>query len=154
MAGSDCFVPAPNDEDTDPCPPWFIQQEIAGDTTTAECSCGPPTHGVICDAETCSTSLHTQYYTTYNPVTRTQVVGFCYIEIYQKYIIDLPSNVSELNDFMCGHFNSLFLASASQQQLWVQIIQKVLITFYGVWNLDFFYSVIPPFCLSCWILLH
>ena len=32
--GSDqehCFVPAPSDEDTDPCPPWFIRQEIAGD---------------------------------------------------------------------------------------------------------------------------
>ena len=31
-AGSDqqyCFVPAPSDEDTDPCPPWFIPQEIA-----------------------------------------------------------------------------------------------------------------------------
>ena len=38
-----CSVPAPNDEDTDPCPPWFIQHEIAGDNTTVECSCGPPT---------------------------------------------------------------------------------------------------------------
>ena len=223
-----CSVPAPSDEDTDPCPPWFIQQEIAGDNTTVQCSCGPPTIGVICDAETCSTSLHTQYYMTYNPVTRTQVVGFCYIEINQEKIIALPSNVSELNDFMCGHFNRegqlcgdckkgygpalftnyecakcstknygwalyllfefllitvfylvivifqvsatsgplnvfifsaqvityvmnkynlLFFASASQH-LWVQIMQYILITFYGVWNLDFFHSVIPPFCLS------
>ena len=52
VAGSDqehCSVPAPNDEDTDPCPPWFIQQEIADDNTTVQCSCGTPTHGVVCD---------------------------------------------------------------------------------------------------------
>jgi len=47
VAGSDCPVPAPiNDEDTDPCPPWFIQKEIAGDTTTVECLCGPQTNDV------------------------------------------------------------------------------------------------------------
>ena len=58
VAGSDqqhCSVPAPNDEDTDPCPPWFIQKEIAGDNTTVECSCGPPIIGVICDTKTCNT---------------------------------------------------------------------------------------------------
>ena len=232
VAGSDqehCSVPAPIDEDTDPCPPWFIQQEIAGDNTTVECSCGPPTHGVICDPKTCNTSLQVQYCMTYDGVTRTQVVGFCLFESMLKKIITLPSNVIDLNAFMCGQFNrdgqlcgecekgygpalltnyecamrstksyswamyllfefllitvfylvivtfqvsatsgplnvfifsaqviayimnkynSLFLASASQQQLWVQIIQYLLITFYGVWNLDFFHSVIPPFCLS------
>ena len=50
VAGCDqehCSVPAHNDEDTDPCPPWFIQQEMGGNNTTVECSCGPQTNGVI-----------------------------------------------------------------------------------------------------------
>ena len=37
--------------------------------------------------------------------------------------------------------DSLFYAYASQS--WFQVMQKILITFYSVWNLDFFYSVIP-----------
>ena len=95
-----CSVPAPSDEDTDPCPPWFIQHEIAGDNTTVECSCGPPTHGVICDPKTYNTSLQIQYCMSYNPVTRAQVVGFCLFESMLERIIALPSNVSELNDFV------------------------------------------------------
>ena len=230
VAGSDqqhCSIPAPNDEDTDPCPPWFIPQEIAGDNTTVECSCGPQTHGVICDPKTCNTSLHIQYCMSYNPVTRTQVVGFCLFESMLERIIDLPPNVSEMNDFMCGHFNregqlcgtckkgygpalftdyecaecstknydwalyllleflpitvfylvivtfqisatsgplNVFIFSAQvvastmnasnsfsnayATQSWFQILQKIIITFYDVWNLDFLHSVIPPFCLS------
>ena len=222
-----CSIPAPNDEDTDPCPPWFIPQEIAGDNTTVECSCGPQTHGVICDPKTCNTSLHIQYCMSYNPVTRTQVVGFCLFESMLERIIDLPPNVSEMNDFMCGHFNregqlcgtckkgygpalftdyecaecstknydwalyllleflpitvfylvivtfqisatsgplNVFIFSAQvvastmnasnsfsnayATQSWFQILQKIIITFYDVWNLDFLHSVIPPFCLS------
>ena len=49
MAGSDqqhCSIPAPNDEDAYPCPPWFIKQEIAGDNTTVECLCAPQTNDV------------------------------------------------------------------------------------------------------------
>ena len=42
--------------------------------------------------------------------------------------------------------NSLFIAYASQS--WFQVMQKILLIFYSVWNLDFFHSVIPPFCLS------
>ena len=230
VAGSDqehCSVPAPNDEDTDPCPPWFIQHKIAGDNTTVECSCGPPTIRVICDPKTCNTSLQIQYCMTYDPVTRAKVVAYCPFESKQEKIIALPPNISELNDFMCGDFNrgghlcgtckkgygpalftnyecaecstksygwalylllellpitvfylvivifqvsatsgplnvfifsaqiiayilnynnSLFNAYGSQS--WFQVTLKILITFYGFWNLDFFYSVIPPFCLS------
>ena len=233
VAGSDqqhCSVPAPSDEDTDPCPPWFIKQEIAGDNTTVQCSCGPSTIGVICDPKTCNTSLQVQYCMTYDPVARNQVVGFCLFESMLKKIITLPPNVSELNDLMCGQFNregqlcgdckkgygpalltnyecakcstknygwalyllleflpitvfylvivifqvsatsgplngfifsaqviasvlnnynSLLVATAAKKQhSWFQILQNILITFYGVWNLDFFCSVIPPFCLS------
>ena len=233
VAGNDqehCSVPAPSDEDTDPCPPWFIQHEIAGDNTTVECSCGLPTIGVICDPKTCNTSLQIQHCLSYNPVTRAQVVGFCIFESIPEKIISLPPNISELNDFMCGHFNregqlcgtcikgygpalftnyecaecstknygwalyllleflpitvfylvivtfqvsatsgplnvfiftaqliasvlnnynSLFVATAAQKQhLWVQAMLKILGTCYGVWNLDFFRSIIPPFCLS------
>ena len=228
VAGSDqehCSVPAPNNEDTDPCPPWFTPQEIAGDNTTVECLCGPPTIGVICDREICNTSLHIQLCMTYDPVTRAQVVAYCSFESIPEKIISLPPNVSELNDFMCEHFNregqlcgkckrgygpalltnyecekcstksygwalyllleflpitvfylvivtfqvsatsgplnvfifsaqliaysldnntSLSIAYASHS--WFQVMQKILVTFYGVWNLDFFHSVIPPFC--------
>ena len=42
--------------------------------------------------------------------------------------------------------DSLFYAYASQS--WFQVMQKILITFYSVWNLDFYYSVIPTFYLS------
>ena len=230
VAGSDqehCSVPAPSDEDTDSCPPWFIQHEIAGDNTTVECSCGPPTNGIICDPKTCNTSLYTQYCMTYDPVTRTQVVAYHRkFESIPEKIIALPPNVSELNNYMCGHLNregqlcgmckkgygpalldyecaqcstksygwalyllleflpitvfylvivtfqisatsgplnvlifsaqciayslknnnSMFTAYASQS--WFQILLIVLIAFYGVWNLDFFHSVIPPFCVS------
>ena len=232
VAGSDlehCSIHAPNDEDTDPCPPWFIQQEMGGNNTTVECSCGPQTNGVICDPKTCNTSLHTQYCITYDSNTKSQVVAYCSFEGIPEKIIVLPSNVSDLNDFMCGHFNregqlcgdckkgygpalfiftnyecakcstknygwalyllleflpitvfylvivtfqvsatsgplnvfifsaqviacslynntSLLIAYGSQS--WFQLMLEILITFYGFWNLDFFHSVIPPFCLS------
>ena len=110
VAGSDqeyCFVPAPNDEDTDPCPPWFVQQEIAGDNTTVICPCGPPTIGVICDPKTCSTSLQIQHCMTYDGVTKTRVVAHCSFQSIPEKIIALPLNVSELNNFMCGPFNLL-----------------------------------------------
>ena len=232
VAGSDqghCFVPAPNDEDTDPCPPWFIQQEIAGDNTTVECVCGPPTDGIVCNPKTCNTSLLFQYCITYNPITKTQAVGICFFESKSDFMTTLPSNVSELNNFMCGYFNregqlcgackkgygpalltyDLQCAKCSSQnygwalylligflpitvfylvivmfqvsatsgplnafifsaqvitsviennksafttnayQFWsVQYIEKIFITFYGIWNLDFFRSTIPPFCVS------
>ena len=184
-----------------------------------------PLHGVICDPKTCNTSLHIQYCMSYNPVTRAQVVGFCLFESIPEMKIVLPPNISELNDFMCGHFNregqlcgtckkgygpalftnyecaecstknygwalyllleflpitvfyliivtfqvsatsgplNVFILSAQliayilnynnfiayASQPWFQVTQKILITVYSVWNLDFLHSVIPPFCLS------
>ena len=230
VAGSDqehCSVPAPSDDDTDPCPPWFIQHEIAGDNTTVECLCGPPTIGVICDLKTCNTSLHIQYCMSYDRPTKAQAVGFCLFESVLEGIIDLPPNVSELENFMCGHFNrkgqlcgdcrtgygpalstnyvcadcstksygwalyllleflpitvfylvivtfqisatsgplNVFIFSAQliastmnasnsfsnayATQSWFQILQKIINTFYAVWNLDFLRSAIPPFCIS------
>ena len=93
-----CFVPAPSDQDTDPCPLWFILQEIAGDNTTVECVCDLPTEGIICDPKTCNTSLHIRHCMAYNPVTRMPVVGFCIFETKSKSITALPPNVSELNN--------------------------------------------------------
>ena len=229
-AGSDqehCFVPAPSDEDADPCPPWFIQREIAGDNTTIECACGPPTEGIICNPKICNASICIRHCITYNPVTRMQVVGFCIFETKSKPITTLPPNVSELNNFMCEGFNregqlcgackkgygpalltdfkcakcssqkygwALYLLSgflpitvfylvivifqvsatsgplnvfifsaqaiafaisivnleltAYASQPWFYVMQQILLTFYGIWNLDFFRSVIPPFCVS------
>ena len=228
VAGSDqehCFVPAPSDEDTDPCPPWFIpQNKTASINATVECVCGPPNHGIICDPRTCNASVHIQHCITYSPVTRLQVVGFCIFETKSKSITALPPNVSELNNFMCGGFNRegqlcgackkgygpalftdfkcakcssqnygwalylllqflpitvfyliivMFQVSATSgphnafifsaqaiafgisvvnlaydSQPWFHVMQQILLTFYGIWNLDFFRSVIPPFCVS------
>ena len=229
-AGSDqehCFVPAPSDEDTDPCPPWFIQRKIAGDNTTVECVCGPPTKGIICNPKTCNTSLHIRHCMTYDPVTRSQVEGGCFLKSMRDSITTLPSNVSELNNFMCGSFNredqlcgackegygpalltdydcakcssqnyswalylllqflpitvfyliivmfqvsatsgplNVFIFSAQiiaivmdtnrlvftayTSQSWFQVMQQIFITFYGIWNFDFFRSVTPPFCVG------
>ena len=108
VAGSDqehCFVPAPSDEDTDPCPPWFIQREIAGDSTTVECVCGPQTDGIVCNPKTCNTSLHIEYCITYDSATRTQVVGACQFQSNPNFMTTLPSHIQELNEFMCGQFN-------------------------------------------------
>ena len=218
VAGSDqehCFVPAPSDEDTEPCPPWFIlQNKTASSNTTVECVCGPPNYGIRCHPKTCDTSLRIQQCLTYNPVTRTQVIGFCLFENLTEIMTTLPSNVSELNDFVCGSFNRdgqlcgackkgcgpalltdfkcakcssqnygwalylligflpitvfylvivMFQVSATSGPLNVfifsaqiiasvmsldnlllasrsssQVIQQILMTFYGVWNLDFF----------------
>ena len=81
VAGSDqehCFVPAPSDEDTDPCPPWFIpQNKTASFNATVECVCGPQTNGIVCNPKTCNTSLHIEYCITYDSATRAQVVGAC-----------------------------------------------------------------------------
>ena len=41
--------------------------------------------------------------------------------------------------------DNLLLASRSSSS---QVIKQILMTFYGVWNLDFFRYVIPPFCVS------
>ena len=220
-----CSVPAPSDEDTNPCPPWFIPQ---GGNTTVECRCGPQTNGIICDPKTCNTSLHIEYCMTYDPVTRTQVGGNCLFESKSELITILPANVSELNDFMCGGFNRegqlcgackkgygpallkydmqctncssknygwalylllgflpitvfyliivMFQVSATSgplnvfifsaqiiaisidtnkivltahgSQSWSNVILQILETFYAIWNLDFFHSAIPPFCVS------
>ena len=223
-----CFVPAPSNEDTDPCPPWFIQQKIADDNTTVECVCGFPVYGIKCDPKTCNTSLGIRYCMTYDPVTGAQAGGKCIYKDKSEIITTLPSNLSILNDFMCGSFNregqlcgsckkgygpaliptsyecakcstknygwvlyifleflpvtvfyliivgfqvsatsgplnafifsaqiiastiknnNLVLTAYSSQSL-AHIMSQVLITFYGIWNLDFFHPAIPPFCVS------
>ena len=220
-----CSVPAPSNENTNPCPPWFIPQ---GDNTTVQCRCGPHTNGIICDPKTCNTSLHIEYCMTYNPVTRTQVGGNCLFKSKSEFITILPENVSELNDFMCGGFNRegqlcgackkgygpalirydmqctkcstknygwalylllgflpitvfyliivMFQVSATSGPLnvfifsaqiiaitidtnkivftalssksWSNVILQILVTFYAIWNLEFFHFAIPPFCVS------
>ena len=58
-----------------------------------------------------------------------------------------PLNVfifsAQLIAYSLNYNNSLYAS-----QPWFQVAQKILITVYSFWNLDFFYSVIPPFCLS------
>ena len=60
-----------------------------------------------------------------------------------------PLNVfifsAQVNAYSLYNNTSLFIAYSSWS--WFHFMLKILITFYGFWNLDFFYSVIPPFCL-------
>ena len=77
--------------------------------------------------------LDYHYCMTYKKDTSTISLSFCpYFELSDHIIsepgyIDLPDNISELNDYMCG---PIFSAS------------------YGIWTLDFFRYAIPPFCIS------
>ena len=231
VVGSDqdhCLVPAPSDEDTNPCPPWFVPQQIVGDNSTVACFCGPTTPGITCDPQTCNTSLSIDHCLTYDPVTKTQVGGTCQFQSSPDLKTCLPVHISELNDFMCGKFNregqlcgkckkgfgpailtlspkcanctaenygwaiyvvleflpitvfylfivifqvsgtagplNAFIFSAQiivttinvnnselhaySSQLWSQYILQLLIFSYDFWNLDFFRSKIPLFCVS------
>ena len=38
--------------------------------------------------------------------------------------------------------------TAHGSQSWSNVILQILVTFYAIWNLDFFHSTIPPFCVS------
>jgi len=108
VVGSDqehCLVPAPSDEDTNPCPPWFISRPIVGDNSTVACFCGPTTPGIMCDLQTCNTSLSIEHCLTYDPVTKTQVGGACQFQSNPDLKTSLSMHITELNDFMCGKFN-------------------------------------------------
>ena len=53
---------------------------------------------------------------------------------------------AQLIAYSLDNNTSLSIAYASHS--WFKAMLKILITFYGFWNLDFFHSVISPFCLS------
>ena len=91
----------------DVCPPWFVPDN----TSCTGCSCYHYTSKVNCGPD--FTLLYFGYCMTYNNTTGSTEFGACpYIGHYNKttYVddltcIQLPSNVSLLNEFMCGPLN-------------------------------------------------
>ena len=91
----------------DVCPPWFILDN----TSSTGCSCHHSYAGVKCSSD--FPLLQFGYCMTYNATTDTTEYGPCpYITRYNNttvvdyaFYIQLPGNVSLLNEFMCGPLN-------------------------------------------------
>ena len=215
----------------DVCPPWFVPDN----SSSTGCSCHTSYDEVACGSH--SALLKLGFCMTYNYTTKTAEYGPCpYITHYKTVSVDyvlyvqLPQNVSLLNEFMCGPLNregelcgeckngygialysytlecskcwghgygwvlyyflelfpitvmyflvvifhiratsSPLSALVFMSQIVVYTIRlnvplhmyienkvtgfpymalKVLLVFCGIWSLDFFRSVIPPFCVS------
>ena len=215
----------------DVCPPWFVPDN----RSNTGCSCRKSYDEVVCGSH--SALLKLGFCMTYNCTTKTAEYGPCpyithYKTISKDYIfyIQLPQNVSLLNEFMCGPLNregelcgkckdgygsalysytlecskcwghgygwvlyfflelfpitlmyflvvifhiratsSPLSALVFMSQILVYTIRlkvplhmyienevtgfpyvalKVLLVLCGIWSLDFFRSVIPPFCVS------
>ena len=215
----------------DACPPWSVPDN----RSTTGCSCRSSYDEVVCDSH--SALLQLGFCMTYNSKTETAEYGPCpYIACYETVSVDyvlyiqLPLNISLLNEFMCGPLNrqgelcgkcedgygtalysytlecskcwghgygwllyyflelfpitvmyflvvifhiratsSPLSALVFMSQIVVYTIRlnitlhmyiennvagfpywalKVLLVLCGVWSLDFFRAVIPPFCVS------
>ena len=97
------MVQCPAKEDA--CPPWFIPDN----NSITGCSCGTHKQGDNIKCGSDFTLLRFGYCMTYNSTDGTTVYGKCpYIAHYtiKDYVyIQLPENVSQLNEFMCGPLN-------------------------------------------------
>ena len=214
----------------DLCPPWFIPDNAS----ISGCSCHTYEAKVTCRQD--FSLLQFGYCMTYNNTTGVSVYGACpYIGHYNitavsYFQIQLPSNVSLLNDFMCGplnregelcgkckngYGNALYSYTLECSKCWgygygwvlyyflelfpitvmyflvvifhiratssplsalvfmsqvvvytvrlnvplhmyieinttgfPYVALQVLLLLCGIWSLDFFHSVVPPFCVS------
>ena len=221
-----------NNTTTITCPPWFIF-----DKATKECQCGSDLGKIIvCDNKYKKVYITACFCMTYDDIQGT-VAGACTTNCFSKSLqksfrtyYDIPSNLSELNQLMCGdHWNRggnlcgrckdgyhpqiysydmrcveceddkynwiLFLLaafvpltfffvlvvscgiSASSPQLEAFVVYsqaiaspanvrifleanlikyspsttlfcQLIFTLYGIWNLDFFRTLLPPICLQ------
>ena len=86
----------------DVCPPWFIPDN----TSSTGCSCQGLDEVIKCGLD--FPLLHLGFCMTYNSTTEATAFGPCpYIAQYISFVnyIQLPENVSLLNEFMCGPLN-------------------------------------------------
>ena len=91
----------------DVCPPWFIPDN----TSSTGCSCYKYVSKVSCGPD--FPSLPFGFCMTYNNTTGATEFGACpyiahyntTIHFYDVFFIQMPSNVSLLNEFMCGPLN-------------------------------------------------
>ena len=93
---------APHDQQ---CHTWFFPDPSLNGT----CRCGNDVHGIVrCNDSTKEAFIRSCYCMTYNESTG-PVVGACFYNlrpILTHTLYDLvPSNITDLNYYMCGHFN-------------------------------------------------
>ena len=86
------------------CPPGLV-------LSNSQCVCGDwPKGKVLCDDHTKQVQVRIGYCMTYDSVAKTTNLGAClqgnYRNKYDKFYYSLPSNVTELNEWTCGPFNS------------------------------------------------
>ena len=82
------------------CPTWFYSDSSLNGT----CMCGDDIHDTVrCNNSTKEISILNCYCMTYNKTTG-PVVGACFYNCVRK-VHYMPSNVTKLNNIMCGHLN-------------------------------------------------
>ena len=207
------------------CPPWFIR-------VNTTCVCSNSLKEVVnCDTSSKESSIAVGYCMTHHNSSVGTVVGKCPYNTNHNassVYLTLPTNISELNTFMCGGFNrqgmlcgsckegygpavlsytmqcvncsddhygwaiylvlqiipvtvlyiliavfhvrvasmqafalfcqvlvntfnfntTLYSTLAYTRSTFFYVLLQIGLTFYGIWNLDFFLYVIPPFCVS------
>ena len=210
------------------CPSWFTPR-VSNGSVLCECHTRSFIH---CDPHSESTQLQIEYCMTYNESENKITAGKCPYNVHMQNrsgdFVNLPRNVSELNEFMCGGLNRtgllcsecqpglgpvvfsyspqcmkcldsgygwllyIFLATFPTTVLFllillfrvpitsgplnaiifvcqylmvslnstryipidkiaskpIRILTHIVATIYGIFNLDFFRYVIPPFCVS------
>ena len=92
-----------SDQTENSCPPGFVPNN-------GSCVCGDwPDGMIVCDEESQQASIRIGYCMTYDQ-DRGVTVGSCpqgYVRNkYYKFYYSLPTNVTDLNHYMCGPFNS------------------------------------------------
>lgn len=101
--------------DTTACPPWFAQQNNSGTDLCHSCTCIKDTDFVVtdiavkCDQLAQRSYLLLGYCMTHNDSSGNTFLGRSSFYNHQKPIdhlyLELPTNISHLNDFMCGPLN-------------------------------------------------
>ena len=220
--------------DTTPCPPWFALQNTSGTDHCHSCACINSTDTAVkCDQLAQRSYLLLGYCMTHDDSSGNTFLGRCPYFNLQKPIdhlyLELPTNISHLNHFMCGPLNrkgllcrdcldgfgpavvstgyacekcpghshygiALYLllelvpitgfyilvlvfqirvtsaplngfvlfsqvvvsannnvsirATVAYTGTTFNILAKIAFTGYGIWNLDFFRTVVSPFCVS------
>ena len=89
-----------------PCPTWFFPDP----SLNCRCRCGDDVHGLVrCNDSTQQAFIRSCHCMTYNESTG-PVVGACFYNLLRPTLTHtlydvVPSNITELNKYMCGHLN-------------------------------------------------
>lgn len=89
------------------CPTWTVPK-MSSNTTQQGCKCGSSVGQVVyCNETNLKVSLLMGYCMTYNDETEMAYVADCPLKLHHNYNLytPLPSNVSELNNFVCSAYN-------------------------------------------------